>query len=481
MSKLDSWKRSGHSPALILLQVVIITLFALFGRYDPKSAMKGDWQSEDGTVTSVKNSKDMVESTYAMYQDVHAMIVIGIGFLISFLKNYGLSSVSFNFLGAVITMEWAILVIGFSQPQCVDPNVEWKDCDSSWPYINLNLMSLLGADFCAAAILITFCVLLGKITPLQLIIMAIIEVAIYVANDVIGRIYIGAVDVGCTIFIHTFAAYFGLAVSWVLYKKSFTESKKEVTTNNNDLFAMIGTIFLWLFYPSFNASGVTPGDAQQRAILNTYLSLCASAMSTFAVSSLINPDKKFGMEYIQNASIAGGVMVGASADMMLTPAGAITAGSLGGFVSTCGFKWVSPFLQNKMKIHDTAGVNNLHGMPGIMGGIISIIMAAIATPEQYSHHVKHKHTFGNESLLEVFPGLATGTTNMGQARLQLAALATTMAIAIVGGLITGVILKLVGKFDSIEDDDLYNDERNIVIHEYVQIDTEENKNRRNSM
>ena len=47
--------------------------------------------------------------------------------------------------------------------------------------------------------------------------------------------------------------------------------------------------------------------------------------------------------------------------------------------------------------------------------------------------------------------------------------------------ILGVILKLVGKFDSIEDDDLYNDGRNIVIHEYVQIDTEENKNRRNSM
>ena len=121
-------------------------------------------------------------------------------------------------------------------------------------------MSLVGADATAATILISFCVLLGKITPLQLIVMTVIEVAVYVVNDVIGRIYIGvcisvspshqykyyhinillqAVDVGCTIFIHTFAAYFGLAISWVLYKKSFTESKKEVTTNNNDMFAMV--------------------------------------------------------------------------------------------------------------------------------------------------------------------------------------------------------------------------------------------------
>ena len=53
------------------------------------------------------------------------------------------------------------------------------------------------------------------------------------------NILLQAVDVGCAIFIHTFAAYFGLAISWVLYKKSVTESKREVTTNNNDLFAMV--------------------------------------------------------------------------------------------------------------------------------------------------------------------------------------------------------------------------------------------------
>lgn len=484
MSKPNSWQQSGHIPAIIFLQVVFITLFALFGRYDPQSAMKGVWESEDGKVTSVENSKDMIRSTYPMYQDVHAMIVIGIGFLISFLKNYGLSSVSLNFLGAVLTMEWSVLVTGFFHPHCKDPNVEWKNCSSSWPYINLNLMSMLGADFSAAAVLISFCVLLGKITPLQLIIMALIEIVVYVANDVIGRVYIGAVDVGCTIFIHIFSAYFGLAVSWVLYKKSLTESKKEVTTNNSDLFAMIGSIFLWLFYPSFNASGVTPGDGQQRAILNSYFSLCACAMSTFAVSSLINPTKKFGMEHIQNASIAGGVVVGAAADMMITPAGAITVGSLAGFVSTCGFKWVTPFLRDKMKIHDTAGVHNLHGMPGVMGGIVSVVLAALATPGLYSHHEEFKHTFGNESLIEVFPALATGRTNLAQARLQLLAIVVTLAMAIVGGLGTGLILKLVGKFDTIDDDDLFNDERNVVIHEYVKIDNgdcEHNQNRRKSM
>ena len=45
----------------------------------------------------------------------------------------------------------------------------------------------------------------------------------------------------------------------------------------------------------------------------------------------------------------------------------------------------------------------------------------------------------------------------------------------------GGILKQVEKFDSVEDDELYNDSRNIVIHKYVQIegDCEQNENRLN--
>lgn len=41
------------------------------------------------------------------------MIFIGFGFLMTFLKKYGLSAVSLNMLCAVISLEWATLVIGF--------------------------------------------------------------------------------------------------------------------------------------------------------------------------------------------------------------------------------------------------------------------------------------------------------------------------------------------------------------------------------
>lgn len=74
---------------------------------------------------------------------------------------------------------------------------------------------------------------------------------------------------------HAFGAYFGLAVSAVL-RPSAQENEpgvNESSTYISDLFAMIGTIFLWIFWPSFN-SGLLDDVAQQhRAILNTYLSL----------------------------------------------------------------------------------------------------------------------------------------------------------------------------------------------------------------
>ena len=38
----------------------------------------------------------------------------------------------------------------------------------------------------------------------------------------------------------------------------------------------------------------------------------------------------------------------------------------------CIFKVVQPFLQDKVNLHDSCGVNNLHGIPGILGGLLRL-------------------------------------------------------------------------------------------------------------
>ena len=47
-----------------------------------------------------------------MFQDVHVMIFIGFGFLMTFLRKYGYSSVGLNMLIASFVIEWALLLAG---------------------------------------------------------------------------------------------------------------------------------------------------------------------------------------------------------------------------------------------------------------------------------------------------------------------------------------------------------------------------------
>jgi ammonium transporter Rh len=50
---------------------------------------------------------------------------------------------------------------------------------------------MLVSDFAAAAVLISFGVVIGKTSPLQLIVMTLIEIVFYVVNEVIGRNLLG--------------------------------------------------------------------------------------------------------------------------------------------------------------------------------------------------------------------------------------------------------------------------------------------------
>ena len=82
---------------------------------------------------------------------------------------------------------------------------------------------------------------------------------------------------GGSITVHAFGAYFGLAVSLMLRpsKEQNEAGKYEGANYTSDILAMIGTLFLWIYWPSFN-SVLANGTGQERAILNTYLSLAAA-------------------------------------------------------------------------------------------------------------------------------------------------------------------------------------------------------------
>jgi ammonium transporter Rh len=486
------WRRTAHIPLIIVLQIIFIILFAKFVVYDEHTAIKnvhfdkgvhhkeGDTeiyiseQKEDAkpepSSDGVKDGKDapLHETTrdaketltdYPMFQDVHVMIFIGFGFLMTFLKKYGLSAVSLNMLCAVVCLQWSTLVIGFfhlherdeKYKQLFSNGTELEITEKR-SVIELSLPSLLTADFASAAVLISFGVVLGKASPFQLIIMALIEIVLFVANEVLGRAVFGAIDAGDTIFVHLFGAYFGLAVSRVMYHRKYEGSLKQGSSRSSDMFSMVGTIFLWMFWPSFNAAAAKHGEPQHRAILNTYFSLCAAVLASFAFSAATNKRNKFVMEHIQNATLAGGVAIGACADLVVQPYGCLIVGAFAGVVSTLGYDYITPWLAKKMHTHDTCGVHNLHGMPAIIGAVLSCIMAALATVESYGDN--------EEGLRDVYPALFDHDDGHGnkvlainegkQAVNQLIASVLTFVIAITGGGLTGLLLRWIGKWQNLD-------------------------------
>jgi len=84
-------------------------------------------------------------------------------------------------------------------------------------------------------------VIIGTASPVQLIIMTMIEVVLFNVNEVIGRQYIGTRDAGDTIFVHMFGAYFGLAMSRVLYSDAQLDSKNKGEDKYSNMFSLVTT------------------------------------------------------------------------------------------------------------------------------------------------------------------------------------------------------------------------------------------------
>ncbi len=86
--------------------------------------------------------------------------------------------------------------------------------------------------------------------------------------------------------------------------------------------------------------------------------------------------EKFSMEDILNATLAGGVAIGAACGIFINPAGALCVGLLAGIISTLGYRYLQGKLENWIGLDDTCGIHNLHGIPGVLGGIFGAIAIA---------------------------------------------------------------------------------------------------------
>jgi len=290
--------------------------------------------------------------------------------------------------------------------------------------------------------MISYGAVLGKVTPLQMLVLGILEPIFFWVNIYVIIMILKALDVGGGMTIHTMGAYFGLAVTTLLTSSETKSHKDNCSNYSSDTFSLAGTLFLWIMWPSFNAATAHSPDGELRAIVNTFLSLTGSVLSSFLFSRLTR-EHKFDVVHIQNSTLAGGVVMGVAADLNLTPAGSLGCGLVVGVVSVWGFRTLTPFLNNRFKIQDICGVHNLHGMPGLLSGVVGIGAAVGASffKERYNGHYDDYFPRGDQ-----------------QAGFQAAALGITVAIALAGGLATGLIMRLVGRVYFLSAAELFNDD-----------------------
>ena len=165
--------------------------------------------------------------------------------------------------------------------------------------------------------------------------------------------------------------YFGLGSIFSLSKKEHYDIPI-ISDETSDRYSLLGSMVLWVFWPSFCGALVAPSDIPV-TVINVILSLCGATVATYFASVFFR--KKVAVEDIANAALAGGVAIGATCNLT-TPGIAFAIGLIAGILSTLGFAVLKSKIQKTIRKIDTCGVLYLHGLPGLFGGIAALFVVS---------------------------------------------------------------------------------------------------------
>jgi len=202
-----------------------------------------------------------------------AMLLVGFGFLMVFVRNHGYSSITATFLVVSIAIPMYVIIKSFG--------------GEGFAKATINIDTLLFAEFAAASLLIAIGAPLGRLKMDQYVAMGLLFVPAYIFNEWLileSGLFKGFLDTGGSIVIHAFGAYFGLGViANTLYKfKDDPVCENNAVTNQ---FCLLGSMILWLFWPSFTSAIVAPERVVLTAI-NTIFALCGATLQHMYLAKL---------------------------------------------------------------------------------------------------------------------------------------------------------------------------------------------------
>lgn len=275
----------------------------------------------------------------------------------------------------------------------------------------LSIELIIGGVFAAITLVIAIGVFLGHISTISFILVGVLFVPSYMFIEwFLFTALDGVLDAGGSILVHMFAAYWGLGVILGLRNTKVNDEPTNTSVHSVS-FVWLASMLLMVLWPSFVTALLPPEDIIP-GMANTYLAMVASILVTYVILWALK--RTIDPLIFTYAILAGGVAIGASVDLA-TPLESWLIGLVGGAVSTLSFLFLDGWLRSKTGVWDTMGVHNLHGVPGIVGGLAPIAL-----------------------------GLAGGA--------QALAVIGTLIIGLILGVIVGLILRIMPKPTKMLDD-----------------------------
>ena len=350
---------SRNTVFLIIALIVCIGVAIAFCPAVNKNIAEGMAQLTGQSIDTSSMSYDArtIFDTLCYNRSIHilAMLLLGFGFLMVVVRGHGYSSITATLLAVSTAIPVYMLIKSFMGEGSA-----------------LSIDAFMWAEFAAASLLIAIGAPLGRLTMDQYLLMGALFIPVYLFNEWLileSGMFTGFQDTGGSVVIHAFGAYFGLGLVATTAKKFENGPSCESDSVSNQ-FSLLGSLVLWVFWPSFTSAVASPERVVLTAI-NTVFALAGATLATYICSKLIRG--KVDIEDIANASLAGGVAIGSTCDIA-NPGMSMLIGIAAGILRTVGYSIIAPKVQKLIRGADTCGVHNLHGMPGLLGGLSAIII-----------------------------------------------------------------------------------------------------------
>ena len=437
----------------MIVHIIIIIIIANYADWG-----NGNLPSTNTNIDKLAEKK--IKYQFSVFRDVNIFIFFGFSFFHSNLKHHSLGAIMITILVGVISFEMGIITTF----------VFHATYERKWDNGKFNFSLLFESNFNAATVIISLGAILGKLSIPQYFLFAFLETIIVSINSLLCREELYVIDSGGSMTVHLFGALFGCVVSLVLFfpkkeKERIKNSPHLGTNYNSTIFGIIGMLFIFVYFPSFNVASIgnkeliekerdgteydfylndkndNPidyysyfGRAKYRGIINTYLALGSSLMGS-ALTSPFFYRGRLRLEHILYSSISGGIVMGANCYVCPYHWAAMIIGLLTGVICTVAYSLLEP-IAIKYGYHDTFGIIFNHGIAGLLGGILSsIFIAAMELGNMWKVNGEVKKD------ANLFDRILQRYKMHAQGGIQIAGLFISIALAVVGGIIVGYIIK----------------------------------------